>query len=98
MDETMDPSWNGRNRPRWTESPGIKAGTGHSFFCTGLRGGTGHTGRSGRYQNGIDNYGSTPSFNHSKLASIDDYMMLLSRLSIDFKETGTKPSLVTLTN
>jgi hypothetical protein len=60
IDETMDPAQNGRNRPRWSESPGIMTGMGCSFFCTGLRGGMRHTGRSGQYRNGIDNYDGQP--------------------------------------
>jgi hypothetical protein len=34
------------------------AGTGRSSFCAGLHTGTRHTGRSGRYRNGIDKYGT----------------------------------------
>jgi hypothetical protein len=41
MDETINPTRNARNRPRWPESPGIKAGTGSASsvpVCVTVRG------------------------------------------------------------
>jgi hypothetical protein len=46
---------------RWPVLTGIWPGTGLRLFYTGLGAGTGHSGHSGRYRNGIHNYGHSPS-------------------------------------
>jgi hypothetical protein len=48
--ETPNPARNGRIRPRQPVSSGILAGTGCSFVCSGLGGGTSYTGRNGWYR------------------------------------------------
>jgi hypothetical protein len=62
IDGTGSSARNGRDWPKRPELSEMETGTGYKVFCTVSVTGTRRFGRSGRYRNGINNYGTTPTF------------------------------------